>query len=309
MKLKMLYALLAGICALGCAFSLSAQSASPTPEYIFFRTPGEATIGSTLGTINFKGLNNKNEVVNGAMIRTIVNRSAQRIIPTSFEFLTGVDELKSRLFIGETGWMGINTNNPNALLTIDQFSNGDQTPLLFSVIGGQKSNPRSFQLLSNGNQINASLAGNLLVNNNGNVILTNGSLRVLQGNASIESGDVYVNVGKIGIGIDPNEIESRHSFGVKGGIKCNLLEIANVRDWPDFVFEASYPLMEIDDLKKYITKNKHLPDLPSAAAMEQQALNIAEMIALLLKKIEELTLYIIQQNEEISLLQKKIEKR
>ena len=68
---------------------------------------------------------------------------------------------------------------------------------------------------------------------------------------------------------------------------------------PDYVFEPTYNLSPLDSIKTYIDKNKHLPEVPSAKEMEQNGVNLGEMNMLLLKKIEELTLYVIEQNKRI----------
>lgn len=76
--------------------------------------------------------------------------------------------------------------------------------------------------------------------------------------------------------------------------------------WYDHVFEDDYNLMELDAIEKYINENKHLPDIPSEEEINESGFNLAEMDGLLLKKIEELTLYIIQQQKEIDYLKSKI---
>lgn len=72
--------------------------------------------------------------------------------------------------------------------------------------------------------------------------------------------------------------------------------------FPDYVFDKNYDLKSLTEVEKYISENKHLPDVPSASDIKNSGLNLANMDATLLKKIEELTLYVIdlkKQNEEI----------
>lgn len=71
---------------------------------------------------------------------------------------------------------------------------------------------------------------------------------------------------------------------------------------PDYVFNNDYNLPSLAEVENYISQNKHLPDVPSAADIKNNGLNVADMDAALLKKIEELTLYVIdlkKQNEEM----------
>ncbi len=70
----------------------------------------------------------------------------------------------------------------------------------------------------------------------------------------------------------------------------------------DYVFEPDYALPALSDVKQYIQENKHLPNVPSAAQVEQSGLSVGEMQNLLLQKIEELTLYTIELKEEIERL-------
>lgn len=77
--------------------------------------------------------------------------------------------------------------------------------------------------------------------------------------------------------------------------------------FPDYVFAPDYQLMPIYDLKNYITENKHLPNIPPANEVENEGLNVGEMNTKLVEKVEELTLYIIQQQEQIDALKKELE--
>ncbi len=70
----------------------------------------------------------------------------------------------------------------------------------------------------------------------------------------------------------------------------------------DYVFEDEYQLPDIEEIEKFVKINKHLPDVPSANEMKENGYNVGEMDEILLKKIEELTLYIIELNEEIEKL-------
>lgn len=69
--------------------------------------------------------------------------------------------------------------------------------------------------------------------------------------------------------------------------------------WPDYVFKKDYKLRSLYEVDNYIKSNSHLPDVPSEKEVMEDGLNLGEMDAILLKKIEELTLYIIEQQKEI----------
>ena len=76
--------------------------------------------------------------------------------------------------------------------------------------------------------------------------------------------------------------------------------------WPDFVFEKDYSLMNLSETEAFIKENKHLPEIPSAKEIEENGLNLGEMQAKLLQKIEELTLHAIEQQKLIEELQERL---
>ena len=84
--------------------------------------------------------------------------------------------------------------------------------------------------------------------------------------------------------------------------------IVDLTAWPDYVFEENYKLMPLSELREYIVVNNHLPNIPSEEEMVKEGLNVAESNKLLMEKIEELTLYIIQLNEEVNLLKEQNQK-
>ncbi len=67
---------------------------------------------------------------------------------------------------------------------------------------------------------------------------------------------------------------------------------------PDYIFAHDYKLPTLEQLRSYIEQNHHLPEVPSAKEMEADGLKVGEMNLLLLKKIEELTLYVIELKKE-----------
>ena len=77
--------------------------------------------------------------------------------------------------------------------------------------------------------------------------------------------------------------------------------------WADFVFMENYQLMPLGELRSFIQKNKHLPNVPSEEELQEEGLDLAEMNKILMQKIEELTLYILEQGEKSEELENKIE--
>ncbi|MNU69211.1 hypothetical protein D3C71_585940 [compost metagenome] len=73
----------------------------------------------------------------------------------------------------------------------------------------------------------------------------------------------------------------------------------NLNSWADYVFDAAYPLMPLSELKQYISQNKHLPNVPGANEMQEKGLNVAQSSIMLMEKVEELTLYLIEVKEQV----------
>lgn len=103
---------------------------------------------------------------------------------------------------------------------------------------------------------------------------------------------------------------STYKMAVGGGIITEKIRVATNGSgfWADFVFDPTFKLRPLSEVAEYIKLNKHLPDVPSTAEVNQQGIDLAETQAILLQKIEELTLYIIEQNKRIEKLEKKIRK-
>lgn len=116
--------------------------------------------------------------------------------------------------------------------------------------------------------------------------------------------------GNVGIGTPTT---GSYKLAVEGKIGAREINVT-LASWSDYVFENSYKLPSLEELAAYIRVNKHLPEVPSASDVEKQGVNLGEMNALLLKKVEELTLYLIEQQKtnfeqstRISQLESKIE--
>ncbi len=86
---------------------------------------------------------------------------------------------------------------------------------------------------------------------------------------------------------------------------CEEIRVEDSGSWPDYVFDKNYDLMSLKELEESIEKNNHLPGLPSAAEVEENGFLVADMQKRVLEKVEELTLYTIEQGKLIEQLQKK----
>jgi len=95
-----------------------------------------------------------------------------------------------------------------------------------------------------------------------------------------------------------------YKLSVNGKMACEEILIDAANYWPDYVFEEDYPLLSIDDFEKSISENKHLPGIPSANEIsENGGHEIGEMQRQFLEKLEELSLYIIELNTRMKILE------
>jgi len=104
-----------------------------------------------------------------------------------------------------------------------------------------------------------------------------------------------------------DQIASGYIMSVGGNIMCEELRVELEADWPDYVFTDEYELMSLTQLESFIQVNNHLPNIPSADEIKDSGLEVGDMQKRMMEKIEELTLYIIQQQKEIDALKGEIE--
>lgn len=132
---------------------------------------------------------------------------------------------------------------------------------------------------------------------------------VIAPHASANNGIRITKDGNVGIGTPLTDNAEGYKLAVNGKIGAKSIKVeVQSNAWADYVFEKDYKLLSLDEVKKYIEQNNHLPNVPSASEVEEQGIDLAEINATLLKKIEELTLYTLQQAEQIQDLKSRIEK-
>ncbi|MCK9205013.1 MAG: hypothetical protein M0P58_11350 [Bacteroidales bacterium] len=132
--------------------------------------------------------------------------------------------------------------------------------------------------------------------NSGSVLLCNDR----NGNGVWTDTSVFIiNSGNVGIGTSNTK---GYKLAVNGNAVCEEMKIKLRNNWPDYVFNKDYQLPSLKEVDRFIQRNNHLPELPSAKEVAENGINIGEMNALLLKKVEELTIYIIALQKEVEQL-------
>ena len=118
---------------------------------------------------------------------------------------------------------------------------------------------------------------------------------------------IQANTGRVGIGT-VNTGDANFKLFVETGIRTRKVKV-DQSTWPDYVFTSGYKLRSLRELELFIKAHKHLPDVPSANSVSEEGLDLGDNQATLLKKIEELTLYLIEQNKLIESQNQKLEKQ
>lgn len=122
------------------------------------------------------------------------------------------------------------------------------------------------------------------------------------GDETIEGVKIFN--GKIGIGTTS---QGNYRLSVKGAIRAQALKI-EPGSWADYVLYDTYKLPALNEVESFIKSNRHLPDMPSEAEVKRAGIDVGEMNVLLLKKIEELTLYMIEKDKEVGELKSRVKK-
>ena len=101
------------------------------------------------------------------------------------------------------------------------------------------------------------------------------------------------------------ELRNKYRLFVKEGILSEDYAIAPIASWADFVFHKNYNLRPLSEVEKFIKDKKHLPDVPSAQKVAEDGYSQHEMNKVLLQKVEELTLYVIELEKQVKSLKDK----
>jgi hypothetical protein len=184
----------------------------------------------------------------------------------------------------DNGNVGVGTTNPTARLDVNGTANFSNSILLSGGSGTATSkigfnadgNNYFIQGITNGIQYSPYSVGNFsFTSGSGNWKFVNGS----------------VNIGA-------TNMPANYKLAVGGDVIAERVVVKLQANWPDYVFKTGYSLRPLSEVEAFVRTNNHLPDVPSEAEIKEKGIDMEQMNATLLKKVEELTLYLIDIKKE-----------
>jgi hypothetical protein len=254
------------------------------------------------GSILFKNRSYLNGIVNSSRIRSVIYDNGNNLGGGIwFETTqTAGASLTPSMVISNSGNVGIGTTSPAdkfQVLGSGQFGSNGTGSYGLAISNNDQSNVRArFSNTGTGGQIFSLVGGNPGISNSGFAIYdeTNAASRFYIGST-----------GNVGIG---TTVPGSYKLAVEGTIGARKMKITQQGiPWADYVFHDDYQLRSLESLDKYIQQYKHLPEVPTTKEVNENGLDVADTQALLLKKIEELTLYMIELKKENSNIKKELE--
>lgn len=200
------------------------------------------------------------------------------------------------IFIQNNGNVGLGTSAPGAKLSFNNVNDGTDEP---DGITWYSPSPLAYGIhRTTGSWIGPNYQQLKLSWETG-IVLDPGSVYG-KSYVDVQGAGLRVTSGNVGIGI----ISPTDKLAVNGNIRAKEIKVENA-NWPDYVFTKSYQLRSLQKIEKHIKEKGRLPGIPSAEEVKANGIDLGEMNAKLLQKIEELTLYLIEMRKELNELKKK----
>lgn len=276
-------------------FGLRDMTTSGFPIRFVVNTSGYMGIGTTAPTFLLSVGGNASSVSGGQSSVQYIPSSTSGIYGGHVTQLIASPAAASSAFyygvLGEAGvGTGVTSNFTNSIVGVGGSTIHRGTGNITTLITFLATSP----VITNAGTV--SNAYGLYINNIKSTGITN-SYGIFQSSAN----DPNYFAGNVGIGL----ANPANKLDVNGTIHSKSV-LVDLNGWSDYVFKKDYPLLSLSEVKAYIDQNQHLPGIPSEQEMIKNGLNVSEMNKLLTKKVEELTLYIIQENKDKTALKEEL---
>ncbi|WEK36568.1 MAG: hypothetical protein P0Y53_03565 [Candidatus Pseudobacter hemicellulosilyticus] len=309
-----------------------------------YYTDAASTSGNRLGALFFSGTIATGAVGPSAGLASFCEGNfITNSLPSSLRFYTtgtNANTMTERMRLTNAGFMGIGITNPNSLLHLQSTSAANSMVTLgitglvqpFTTHAVATVAARLYGRPSSGGYVNQGFTATdypaiRLQAHIGRVAPTKSALLLeafksdgatdrtkLTGQETVllaGTGDLYETPtdaafailanGNIGIGT----ITPQSTLAVNGEVYAKKVKVT-LTGWPDYVFAQHYRLRPLTEVETFIRQHNHLPEMPAAEEVEKNGLNLGDNQAALLKKIEELTLYAIEQQKQLELLTRQL---
>jgi hypothetical protein len=289
-------------------YGIAGNTNVPVPQKRLFadqNIDGPVLYGFSGGALGVRQRTDR-DVVNGPHIEKV----ALQWTPNSV--LVGTTKLPMNFIVNGTGRVGIGTSSPQSLLQVGEdinsnlHSNIPNGVVITSNVGNVASDRAILELHSpkavNVLDIETLEYGTYI----GNMGPNPKPLHIQQQGGYVGIGDEAYSCalavsGNVGIGTAP---KASYKLAVNGGIVATSMDIMNPVPASDYVFEKDYKLRTLKETETYVNKNKHLPEVPSAEEFKKNGYSVGTMDDILLRKVEELTLYMIELQKQNEAIQK-----
>jgi hypothetical protein len=328
---------------LGATFTFGFKKASA--QYLFINNAGNIGIGNNapLANLHLKSNGNTNTTsaflvqnsVAVEMLRVLNNGNVGLgvVAPLHKLDVSGTSHFSGKMYVGNStipynlgtsGTLNVYNDAGDADIQISGYDNPNKASISFNTTAGQSALYRARVQITNSVSDLEFLSGStggrnagfsffnesvsttvplLKINYNGTV-----GINTVTPNTEAKldvNGNVYTN-GKILIGSTLAKA-GNFSLAVNGEAIFNRAVVKLYGNWPDFVFDDNYPLQSLEEVENYVKKNKHLSGFKNQNEIKENGIDLGDTQRLLTQKIEELTLYVIEQNKEIKSLQEEVE--
>lgn len=262
----------------------------------WIRLPNDDLMAATYGKVSIGTLTPEARMhINNVVTSGITNLPFKitREVPIS----PGVSSINTQVLVSEEGFLGLNTDSPTEMINV---IDGDIE--ISGSTGGafRVTNPNETSATCNFSWKNGfpriRFGGSGSSNANGFQIQGLGDDVILHCN---DNQSVFIGGGTV--------VPNGFKLAVSGKIIAEEVRVQLETNWPDYVFAEDYDLMPLEDLATYIEANHHLPGIPQAQIIESEGMEVGDMQAKLMEKVEELTLYLLEMQKANKALEEKVE--